>query len=105
MLAVGAFFVVLPVFAQPVLSINGLNANYTTTHVFVDEVAGDTVPLTILFTPNAANLTQVEFFSNVNRRDRAATDADSDGVEEVFVNRAAISSLRETTRITSRLTR
>jgi glycosidase len=72
----------VPAFAQPVLSVNGLNANYTTTHVFVDEVAGDTVPLTILFTPNAANLTQVEFFSNVNRRDRATADADGDGVED-----------------------
>ena len=75
-----AFLISSP--AQPVLTVNGLNANYTTTHVFVDEVAGDTVPLTILFTPNAANLTQVEFFSNLNRRDRAATDADGDGVED-----------------------
>ena len=77
-------FLVLAVssFAQPVLTVNGLNANYTTTHVFVDEVAGDAVPLTILFTPNAANLTQVEFFSNVNRRDRASVDADGDGVED-----------------------
>lgn len=78
MLALGAFTAL----AQPVLTVNGLNANYTTTHVFVDEVAGDTVPLTILFTPNAANLTQVEFFSNVNRRDWAAADADGDGVED-----------------------
>jgi glycosidase len=69
-------------FAQPVLTVNGLNANYTTTHVFVDEVAGDAIPLTILFTPNTANLTQVEFYSNVNRRDRATADADGDGVED-----------------------
>jgi hypothetical protein len=68
--------------AQPVLTINSLNANYTTTHLFVDEVAGDAVPLTILFTPNAANLTQVEFFSNLNRRDRTTSDADNDGVED-----------------------
>lgn len=72
----------LPVAAQPALTVNGVNANYTSTHVFVDEVAGDAAPLTILFTPNAANLTQVEFFSNVNRRDRATTDADGDGVED-----------------------
>ena len=75
-----AFLISSP--AQPVLSVNGVNANYTTTHVFVDEVAGDAVPLTILFTPNAANLTQVEFFSNVNRRDRATLDADGDLVED-----------------------
>lgn len=76
------FAFLISVHAQPVLTVNGLNANYTTTHVFVDEVAGDAVPLTILFTPNAANLTQVEFFSNLNRRDRATTDADNDGVED-----------------------
>ncbi len=73
---------VAPALAQPVLTVNGVNANYTTTHIFVDEVAGDAVPLTILFAPNAANLTQVEFFSNVNRRDRATADADGDGVED-----------------------
>src|SRR5207245_257435 len=56
--------------------------NYTTTHVFVDEVAGDSVPLTISFTPNAANLTDVETFSNLNRRDRATLDADGDGIED-----------------------
>src|ERR1022692_1724956 len=43
--------------AQPVLTINGVNANYTTTHVFVDEVAGLPVPLTVVFQPNAASLT------------------------------------------------
>ena len=68
--------------AQPLLTVNGVNANYTTTHVFVDEVAGDAVPLTVLFTPNAANLTHVELFSNLNRRDRATADADGDGVED-----------------------
>lgn len=72
----------VPAFAQPVLTVNGLNANYTTTHVFVDEVAGDAVPLTIVFQPNAANLTQVETYSNLNRRDRATVDADGDGIED-----------------------
>lgn len=68
--------------AQPVLTVNGLNANYTTTHVFVDEVAGDAVPLTIVFQPNAPNLVQVETYSNLNRRDRATMDADGDGTED-----------------------
>ena len=35
----------------PVLTVNGVNADYTTTHVFVDEVAGDSIPLNILFSP------------------------------------------------------
>jgi glycosidase len=67
---------------QPVLTVNGVNANYTTTHVFVDEVNGTTEPLNIVFQPNAANLTAVEVFSNLNRRERADDDADGDGVQD-----------------------
>ena len=55
----------------PVLSVNGVNADYTTTHVFVNEVNNDAVPLTMLFTPNGGSATNVEIFSNLNRRDRA----------------------------------
>ncbi|MEY4385732.1 MAG: hypothetical protein RLY20_1015, partial [Verrucomicrobiota bacterium] len=70
---------------DPVLTVNGLNADYTTTHVFVDEVAGDAIPLTINFTPNTNTLSQVELFSNVNNRDRAALDANGDGIEDGII--------------------
>jgi glycosidase len=73
---------VLPLAAQPVLTVNGVNADYTTTHVFVDEVAGDSGPLNVEFQPNAANLTAVEIYSNLNRRDRATADANGDGIED-----------------------
>src|SRR5271155_3136443 len=68
--------------AQPVLTVNGLNADYTTEHLFVDEVAGVTVPVTVVFQPNASNLTKVEAFSNLNNRDRAALDANGDGIPD-----------------------
>ena len=68
--------------AVPVMTVNGLNADYGTSHVFVDELAGDSVPLAILFTPGQSNLTAVEVFSNLNRRDRASQDANGDGVED-----------------------
>jgi glycosidase len=77
-----AGLVVPAAWAQPVLSVNGLNANYTTTHVFVDEAAGTSVPLTVLFQPNAANLTDIEIYSNLNRRDRASQDANGDGIQD-----------------------
>lgn len=67
---------------DPELTVNGVNADYTTTRVFVDEVGGDAVPLHILFYPNARNLTNVEVFSNLNRRDRAGLDANGDGIED-----------------------
>ena len=70
---------------DPVLTVNGLNADYTTTHVFVDEVAGDSIPLTILFSPNASNVVAAEVFSNLNRRDRATQDANGDGIEDGII--------------------
>jgi hypothetical protein len=53
----------------PVLTVNGLNGDYTTEHLFVNEVAGDAIPITISFSPNT-NVTVVEadVFSNLNRR-------------------------------------
>lgn len=70
------------VVGTPVLTVNGVNADYTTTHVFVNELSNDAVPLNISFTPNADPVTKVEIFSNVNRRDRAALDTNGDGVED-----------------------
>ena len=69
----------------PVLTVNGVNADYTTTHVFVNEVSNDAVPLTMVFTPNGGSVTNVEIFSNLNRRDRAALDANSDGIDDGII--------------------
>jgi hypothetical protein len=68
--------VVLP----PVLTVNGVNADYGMTHVFVNEVSNDAVPLTILFSPNATNVVEADAFSNLNRRDHATMDANGDGI-------------------------
>lgn len=67
---------------EPSLTVNGLNGNYTTTHVFIDEVAADSKPLTITFAPGQANITSAEIFTNLNRRDRAQLDANGDGIED-----------------------
>src|SRR5947207_1285780 len=69
----------------PTLTINGVNADYTTTHLFVDELAGDSIPLTVLLSPNTANVTAAEVFSNLNRRERAGQDANGDGIEDGIV--------------------
>ena len=70
---------------DPSLTVNGVNADYTTTHVFVNETAGDSVPLNVVFSPGQSNLTAVEAFSNLNRRDRATLDANGDGIEDGIV--------------------
>ena len=70
----------------PELTVNGIDANYTTTKFFVDEIAGDSYPLNMVFRPNGVtNITKVEVFSNLNRRDLATqawTNADGIVTEE-----------------------
>jgi hypothetical protein len=67
---------------DPVLTVNGVNGNYTTTHLFVDETLSDSLPLEITFAPGQANISDVEVFTNLNRRERAQLDADNDGIED-----------------------
>lgn len=68
---------------EPDLRVNGVSANYTTTHLFVDEVAGTSHSLTVSFEPGRPNVTAVEVFTNLNRRDRAQLDAaPQDGIED-----------------------
>ncbi len=63
---------------DPVLTVNGVNANYTTTHVFIDETKGDSASFVINFAPGQANVTATEVYTNLNRRDKA-TIAYTDG--------------------------
>lgn len=85
----GEYFTVPPASATvlpPVLTINGANADFGTAHVFINEVSNDVVPLTILFLPNApTNVVEADVFSNLNRRDHAALDANGDGIEDGIV--------------------
>ena len=72
---------------DPVLTVtsattDALNGNYTTTKIFVDEVAGDTVPLTINFAPGQANVTEVEVVTNLNQRDYADDDLNANSVQD-----------------------
>ena len=72
----------------PVLTVDGMNADYTTEHLFVDEVAGDSIPVTILFSPNTNNVVEADVFSDLNRRSFVTTptlDANGDPTEEGIV--------------------
>ncbi len=59
-----------------------VEGNYGTTHLFVDEVAGDSIPITIFFDPQTLGVETAEVLTNLNRRDRATADADGDGVQD-----------------------
>ena len=55
-------------------------ADYSTSHIFIDEIANITSSIEVFFDLNDfSNITDVEVFSNVNRRDLARIDKDADG--------------------------
>lgn len=62
-----------------------LNANYTTTKLYIDEVAGESVPVTITFSTGSPNTTEAEVWTDLNNRSRAAADANSDGIDDGIV--------------------
>jgi len=58
-------------FAQPFLEIFDVDAENRVYHFYIDESAGGTNSIKIEFFPNAANVTQVEVYTTLNRRDQA----------------------------------
>ena len=56
------------------LTVGGKNADYTTTKFFIDEIAGETQSLTVVFTPGAPNVDKAEVFCNLDRRDLCDVD-------------------------------
>ncbi|MDP3851024.1 MAG: hypothetical protein Q8Q59_11000 [Luteolibacter sp.] len=58
-----------------------LNANYTTTKLFVDEIAGGSESVTFTFNPGET-ATVVELVTNLNQRDLATTDKNSNGIDD-----------------------
>jgi hypothetical protein len=66
--------------ATPLAS--AVEADYTISHLFLDELANQTVPITIFFDPQGQNVPEAQVFTNLNRRERSVLDADGDGVED-----------------------
>jgi len=79
------FSFTLGTIGDPLLTVNGVSANYTTTHVFIDETKGDSIPFTAVFSPGQSNITAAEVYTNLSRRDKATiayTDANGIQTEE-----------------------
>ena len=62
------------------LTVNGLNADYTTSKFFIDEAAGESVTLDVVYDLPVESACAVEVFSNVGRRDYWDSDIDHNGV-------------------------
>ncbi len=59
---------------------NFRSAEYSTSHVYIDEVAGTTANIEVLWDlAGFTNITDVEIYTNLNRRDLARTDKNADG--------------------------
>jgi hypothetical protein len=59
-----------------------VEADYTTSHLFLDETAKDTVPITVFFNPQMSGVAAAEVFTNLNRRDWATASPNANGIEE-----------------------
>jgi hypothetical protein len=78
----------LPPLAISTETTGTLSADYTTSKLYVDEVAGDAVPITISFAPGV-QADEVELWTNLNNRDRAGLDADGDEIHDGILPPAA----------------
>jgi glycosidase len=65
----------------PLLTVNGVSADYGMTHIFINEVSNDIVPLSIVLSLNVSNVMEADIYSNLNRRNYA-TNVDSNGIQE-----------------------
>jgi hypothetical protein len=45
-----------------------VEADYTTSHIFINEVAGESLPITVFFDPQVPGVQSAEVFTNLNRR-------------------------------------
>ncbi len=59
-----------------------IEADYGMSHLFIDEVAHDSVPITIFFDPQAPDVVEADVFTNLDRRDLATVMVGSESVEE-----------------------
>ena len=71
------------------LTVNGLNADYTTSKFFIDEAAiaagTETAPvINVVYAPPVENAYAVEVFSNVGRRDYWKADIDGNGIPDAI---------------------
>lgn len=61
------------------------NAEYSTSHVYIDEIAGTSADIEVLWNLSGfSNITDVEVYTNLNRRDLARIDKNGDGYADAI---------------------
>ena len=67
----------------PELTINGVNSNYSKSNFYIDENNDTSFPsLELRLNPSIGSVDSVQIFTNLNNRDLANEDYNSDGVED-----------------------
>lgn len=66
-------------------SASEIEADYSSTHLYIDEINGDSIPITIFFDPGTTGVDEADIFTNLNNRDKANLDANSDGIPDAIV--------------------
>ena len=70
-------------YPQPELTINGVNSNYSKSNFYIDENNDVSFPnLELRLKTNIGIVDSVQIFTNLNNRDLANEDYNSDGVED-----------------------
>ncbi len=78
--------ITLQLSANSTTSSNPVEADYSSTHLFIDEINGDSIPIYIYFDPQTAGtVDEADVFTNLNNRDRANLDANGDGIPDGIV--------------------
>jgi hypothetical protein len=67
-------------------SAGSLSADYTTSKLFIDEQAAESVPVTIEFSTGSLNAVEAEVWTNLNNRERADDDANGDLIDDGIIS-------------------
>lgn len=69
--AVSARAISLQVSPNSTSSSNPVEADYSSTHLFVDEINGDSIPIYVFFNPGTTGIDEAEVFTNLDNRNQA----------------------------------
>ncbi len=62
-----------------------IEADYSSTHLYIDEINGDSIPITVFFDPGTLGVDEADVFTNLNNRDKANLDANGDGIPDAIL--------------------
>ena len=86
LLAASAGAITLQLSPNSTQSSNPFEADYSSTHLFIDEINGDSIPIYIYFDPQAAGtVDEADVFTNLNNRDLANISSSGNGIPDGIV--------------------